>query len=461
MADLKLPGVGSGFPIQNFVDLTVQAERTPKEQQFTRRASDINVQLSAYGSLTSALDGFKSALTKLGEEDAFQKRSTSLSESGFISASADKNAVAGSYTLVVEELARAHKLSTQAVDKDAKLGSGSLTLGLGSESFTVDIDKDKSSLAEVAHAINSAADNKGVRATLVTDDDGTRLVFFADKTGTDHQISVTASGNGDGDGGASLGSLDDSLTTVQAATNARITIDGATVTSQSNEIKDAIAGVTLNVEKINDEDQPDTKLTIGYDKKTVESNLKSFVDAFNKVMTTVNNLTGYDAETEKAGPLNGDSSTRNLTSQIRRLLSETVEGAAPPITSLTDLGITTKKDGTIELDSDLLKKQVAENFEKVGMLFAGEKGISSQLNGMMENFIGKEGVITQRGESLSAQMKTLEKEKANFEVYMTSYEERIYKQYSAMDIAVAQMNQQLSNVISAFESMPDFSGNKK
>ncbi|MCT7655244.1 hypothetical protein MBH78_12235 [Oceanimonas sp. NS1] len=181
MADLKLPGVGSGFPIQSFVDATVAGERAPKDKMFSRRANDIGVQLSSYGTLKGVLDEFKTALGKLGEEEAFEKRSTSFTNSGFASATADKTAVAGSYTLSVKQLAEAHKIGTSAVpkaDAEKKLGSGTLTLNVGSESFSVSIAKDKSSLAEVADAVNNAEDNKGVRATVVTDDTGSRLVFL-------------------------------------------------------------------------------------------------------------------------------------------------------------------------------------------------------------------------------------------------------------------------------------------
>lgn len=462
MGDLKLPGVGSGFPIQNFVDITVQSERAPKEQQLARRANDIEVQLSAYGGLKGVLDEFKTSLKKLGEEEAFQKRSTSLSESGFVSAKADKNAVAGSYNLQVIQLAQAHKLGSEAVAPDKALGSGSLTLGVGDESFTVNIDKDKSTLAEVAAAINNAEDNKGVRATVITDDAGSRLVYFADKTGEDSQISVSSTSNNDGEEGNSLTALG-VTNEIQAAKNANITIDGASVTSQSNEIKDAIAGVTLDLKKINDPagDKPNTKLTIGYDKSAVETNLKGFVESFNKVVNTINQLSSYNPETERAGPLNGDGTARNLNSKIRQLLSEMVEGAVAPIKSLTDLGITTKQDGTVELDDDLLKKQLTDNFDKVGLLFSSEKGVSSKLDALMEEFVGKEGILTNKNESLNEQMKKLEKEADSFSEYMVNFEERTYKQFSAMDMAVAQMNQQLSSVISAFENMPDFSGNKK
>lgn len=460
MGDLKLPGVGSGFPIQSFVDATVNAERAPKEQLLNKRAADINVKLSAYGSLTGALDGFKTALGKLEGNDAFQKRSTSFSESGFVSAKASKNAVAGSYTLVVEQLAQAHKAGSQAIDKATELGEGSLNISVGDASFSVTVEKDKSTLSGIADAINRAENNKGVKATVVTDDAGSRLVLFSEKTGTDHQISLTV--DEDTPGGLSqLLDADGKLAEVQAAKNAELTIDGAMVTSQSNEIKDAIAGVTLTLDKANTTEKPDTRLTIGYDKKAVENNIKSLVDAFNKVADTVGSLTSFDADAGKASPLNGDTSTRNLMSQLRRMMSAPIEGTQPPVQSLTDLGITTNKDGTLELDSEQLQQQLDDNFEQVGLLLAGDNGLTGQLKGLADDFVGKEGVITQKGETLSQQMKKLEKEKASFDDYMEQYEARVYKQFSAMDMVVSQMNQQLSSVISAFENMPDFYGSRK
>jgi flagellar hook-associated protein 2 len=471
MSGLKIPGVGSGFDIQGFVDATVNAEMAPKQQQFTRRAADINVQLSAYGSLKGVLETFNSSLAKLGDEQAFQKRSVSFSETGFAGASANKNAVAGSYNLVVKQLAEAHKLGSEYVAKDAELGSGSLTLETNGKRFTVDIAKDKSSLADIANAINTAEDNQGVKATVVTVNDQSRLVLFAEKTGEENTVSVSVSGNGDGKDGASLENLlkDGGFNTVQQAKHAIITLDEQEVSSQTNEFKDTVTGLTITASKVSElvnKDDPakgykSTKLTVGYDKKAVETNLKSFVDAFNKVMTTLNNLTSYDAEKETAGPLNGDTTARSLTSQMRRLLGEAVEGAVAPVKSLTDLGITTKKDGTIELDSELLSEQVDNHFEKVGILFASDNGVAEKMGKLMDQFIGTEGTLTKKDAGLKEQMKKLEKEADNFALYMEQFEARTYKQFSAMDMAVGQMNMQLNSVISAFENMPDFYSRKK
>ncbi|WP_445397068.1 flagellar filament capping protein FliD [Zobellella sp. An-6] len=464
MADLKLPGVGSGFPIQSFVDATVSAERAPKEKMFATRVTNINVQLSAYGSMKSALSEFQSAFKQLGDEEAFQKRSASLSESGFVTASADKTAVAGSYKLEVKTLAEAHKLGVdQSVASEQKLGSGTFEFTVDGNAFSVAIDQDKSTLAEIAEAINNAEGNTGVRATVINDGQGnSSLVMFAEKTGEQNAISYTVTGNNDGDDAAlGLGALA-GFTEIQAAQDATLVIDNTTtITSPTNEIKDAIQGVTLNLKKLNDTEKPSTTLTIGYDKATVEKNLKNFVAAFNKVMGTVNQLTSYNPETEQAGPLNGDGTARNLSSQIRRMLSEPVAGAVSPIKSLTDLGITSKKDGTIELDEGLLKKQVDENFEKIGLLFSSEQGVAKKLDDMLESFVGKEGVLTKRDTSLNDQLKKISNERQDFALYMEKYEERIYKQFTNMDIMVAQLNQQLTSVISAFESMPDFGSSKQ
>lgn len=464
MSGLKLPGVGSGFPIQSFVDATVSAERAPKEKMFATRVTNINVQLSAYGAMKGALSEFQEAFKKLGEEEAFQKRSTSFSESGFVSASADKTAVAGSYKLEVKSLAEAHKLGVdQSVESKKKLGSGSFEFTVDGKSFSVAIDKEKSTLADIAAAINTAEGNSGVRATVINDGKGnSSLVMFADKTGEKNAISYTVSGNDDGDDAAlGLGKLAE-FTEIQKAQDASLVIDNTTtITSATNEVKDAIQGVTLNLRKLSDTEKPSTTLTIGYDKGTVEKNLKDFVAAFNKVMGTVNQLTSYNPETERAGPLNGDGTARNLSSQIRRMLSEPVEGAVSPIRSLTDLGITSKKDGTIELDDKLLKKQVDENFEKIGLLFSSEQGVAKKLDGLLESFVGTEGILTKKDSSLNDQLKKVDKERADFAIYIEKYEERIYKQFTSMDIMVAQLNQQLTSVISAFESMPDFSRSKK
>ena len=311
MAGLNIPGVGSGFPVQQFVDATVDAERVPKENAIKRKQSNVDVQISAYGSIKKELDAFQKSLKGLTDKEAFQQRSVTPSNEGFVTSKADKNAVAGSYDIKVVTLAKAEKIGSGylagGISSKDNLGAGSLTLKMGDKDFTVNIDAEKSSLADIAKTINQADDNNGVRATVVTDDNGSRLVLFGDKTGIENKIEISA-------GAADFGGIfaADKLKVIQPAVDAVIEVDGARVTRGSNEIKDVIAGVTLNLDKVNTADDPITTLTIANDKESVTENLKSFVESYNKIVETTKKLSSYDAENKKAGPLNGDSLLRAI-----------------------------------------------------------------------------------------------------------------------------------------------------
>ncbi|MBO1520739.1 flagellar filament capping protein FliD [Oceanisphaera pacifica] len=445
MAGLSIPGVGSGFPVQQFIDATVQSERAPKENAINRKQSKIDVQISSYASLTKELDAFKKSLNGLTDKDAFQQRSVTLSNEGFLTSKADKNAVAGSYDIEVKALAKADKVGSgylgKTVDISDNLGAGSLNLSLGAESFSVNVGAENSSLADIAKAINQSDDNTGVSATVVTDDNGSRLVLFGDKTGIDNKVTVST---GDSFGGIFNNALDN----IQAASDAVVKIDGATVTRSSNEITDAIAGVTLNLEKINTTDDPTTTLKIGYDKKAVTENLKEFVDAYNKVVETSKKLSSYDSENDKAGPLNGDSLLRGISSQLRDAMGEQVTGASSALQSLSDLGITTTRDGTLEIDNDILDDNIANNFNGIGRLFDGDSGLANKLDSLLDDFVGRDGILTNKKESLDLQSGKYDQQRLDLDVRMEKFELRVAKQFNAMDAMVAEMNNQMSTMMS-------------
>lgn len=445
MAGLSIPGVGSGFPVQQFVDATVDAERVPKENAIKRKQSQVDVQISAYASIKKELDAFQKSLKGLTDKEAFQQRTVALSNKGFLTSKADKNAVAGSYDLSVVQLAKADKVGSGylAAGTDIKddLGAGSLTLKMGDESFDVAIDAENSSLADIAKAINQSDDNTGVKATVVTDDNGSRLVLFGDKTGAENTVSASA-------GAGNFSGIFDTLTNIQPATDAIIKVDGATVTRSSNEIKDAIAGVTLNINKVSTTDDPITTLTISNDKESVTENLKSFVESYNKIVETTKKLSSYDAENKKAGPLNGDSLLRTINTQLRDAMGEQVEGASSSLKSLSDLGITTKKDGTLEIDNKILDGHIANNFDGIGRLFDGNNGLASKLDTLLEGFTGRGGTITTKKESLDLQAGKFAKQRLDLDERMGKFELRVMKQFNAMDAMIANMNNQMNTMMS-------------
>jgi flagellar hook-associated protein 2 len=106
------------------------------------------------------------------------------------------------------------------------------------------------------------------------------------------------------------------MNVIQAGTDAEIAIDGFTIKSASNSISGAIEGVTLNL--LNTQSGTTTRLTIGLDANAAEKSVNKFIDAYNELIGTISELTAFDPETQIAGPLLGDSTTRGIKSSLRR-----------------------------------------------------------------------------------------------------------------------------------------------
>ena len=88
-------GVGSGIDIESIVSQLMTLERQPLVA-LQRRESDTRAQISAYGSLKSALSSFQSAMKNLSKLDAFRIFESTSSDEKVMTATADADAAAGS-----------------------------------------------------------------------------------------------------------------------------------------------------------------------------------------------------------------------------------------------------------------------------------------------------------------------------------------------------------------------------
>ncbi|MGS0726103.1 flagellar filament capping protein FliD, partial [Shewanella sp. 0m-11] len=318
---LTATGIGSGLDINTIVGVLVDAEKVPKEAIFDKTEKTIEAKVSAIGTLKSQLSTFQDALEKLSDPASLNIRKVSTGDSSYFSAVADKNAQSGSYQIQVEQLATFHKVAgTNVADASAALGQGKLDLSVNGKAFSIEVEAGDS-LEAIAKKVNDSADNSGVTATIIKSDGGSRLVFSSDESGTDNQVTVSATDTV----GTGLNDMfgAGNLTELQAAQNAIVHIDGQKVTSQSNDVENAIAGVTLS---LTDADVAKTStLKIEQDNEAVKDNVKGFVDAYNTLIDSINKLSSYDVEKEEAAALQGDSMIRSIESQLRNMISNRVD----------------------------------------------------------------------------------------------------------------------------------------
>ncbi|EMC8463192.1 flagellar filament capping protein FliD [Vibrio alginolyticus] len=183
-------GMSGGMDINSMVSKIVDAERVPKQQRIDNERTTINASISAYGRLRESLDTMKNLMANFRQEKAFAVRTVETTNDNIVSATATTDAIAGKYAIDVLQLAQSHKVASDVLPEDAKFGPGKLQISLGDERFNIDV-RSRSKLIDVVRGINGAKDNPGVRASLINDVEGPRLILASNLSGKDHQIRVS------------------------------------------------------------------------------------------------------------------------------------------------------------------------------------------------------------------------------------------------------------------------------
>ncbi len=458
MASIASPGLGSGLDINSLVSQLVAAEGQGPALRLDTQEARFQTKLSAFGSLKGALADFQTGLSGLKDLTNFQARTALSANQDLFTASALSSATPGSYEIEVLALAQAQKLVSGAfASADTTVGNGTLTLSVGSESFSVSIEAGSDSLTDIRDAINNASDNTGVTARIINSDDGASLVLASDETGTANAITVTTSG---GDGGLTSlvydpdppGSGVTNLTVAQPAADAVIKIDGLTVTSSINEIAGAIPGTTLNL--VAAEVGTKTDLTVSLDKDGVREKIDSFVSSFNKLVDTISNLGSYDADTQATSVLLGDSTLRNISFQIRRELGKSIDGLDGPFSTLAEIGISTNLEGKLEVDSETLDAALESDFDAIGELFSSENGFAVRLDSLVDGYLSTGGVIDSRTTGLKDSIKDIEEQRLALQDRLNAVEARYREQFTALDTLLSQLTSTSSFLAQQLANLP-------
>lgn len=456
---LSSPGIGSGLDISGIISKLMQVEQRPLAQLDTKEAKQ-QTQLSAFGSLKSALSSFQDSVKALAKSNLFNGYKATLTDTTLASVSASSSAVAGTHDIKVISLAQAQKVASDTfATTDTIVGSGTLTINFGTYngdgSFTantekaaqtITIDPAKSTLADIRTAINAA--NAGVTASIVNDGSGNRLVIAAKDSGLANALQITVdNASGDLSKLAFDASTDgiSNMTETVVAQDAEMVIDGITIKKSSNTISDALEGVTFNLLKA--DPGTSTTLTVEKDNSSVETAVKAFVTAYNDLEKTIGNLSRYDAANKKAAALTGDSTVRMVQNRVRSML--TANQPAGGIYGLSEIGISFQKDGTLQLDASKLSaalnnpdKNVAAFFGDIpGETTPSTPGFMSQLNLLIDGMTRSDGLINSRMDGINSTIKGIGKQREALNYRLEETEKRLLAQFTALDSMIASMTQ--------------------
>lgn len=316
----------------------------------------------------------------------------------------------------------------------------------GSLETRIKIDANDTLNDVVAKIRSSGAD---VNASIINDG----------SSGRPYRLSLTSTRSGrEGELAIDTGTTELAFDTLARARDATVVFGSSdadiplVLTTSSNTLDDAIAGVRLDLIGVSDE--PVT-ISIAKDVDGIVTEFRDFVTNFNSVISTLDDLTSFDPETEVRGILQADATARRIRQSLTDLTARTVSGFPTTLNRLGSVGISLGSGSNLELDEDKLREALANDPEGVKDLFTTEETDEdgnttvTGLGGIIEAEIDRltdsdTGVIPLREDSIQTSEDQLNDRIDQLELLLERRRERLLAQFTAMEAVIARLQSQQS-----------------
>jgi flagellar hook-associated protein 2 len=449
---------GSVINVASLVSQLVAATRAPKDSIISSQTQAVSTKISALATLKSALSTFQGALSAIDTPSAFNAETANTSNASVFTATATSSATPGSYSIGVTQLAQAQQIvSNPFTGTNPTVGTGALKFSLGATSFNITVNSSNNTVAGLAAAINSAAGNPGITATVITGTDGAHLALSSTQTGAANTIQVSET-----DGGTSLSALTygtgntTHYTQNSAAQDAQFRVSGIPHTSASNTVSDALNGVTLTLSGTTTATGAGSTATlkVASDTSTITANVQAFVTAYNTMVSSTSSLGSFDKTTGTAGPMLGDAVLSGIQNEIRQTLYGFVNTGSSTYSSLASVGITTNTDGTLSFSQTKFQTALNAAPTAVSTLFSGTKGVAAQLNTAIKNELASGGVIDSRSKTLIGQENALTQQTTDLNTQMAALTASLTQQYSSLNTLLSSLQTTSAYLSQQFAALP-------
>jgi flagellar hook-associated protein 2 len=423
-------GFGSGIDTAALVADLAAASRAPKVARFETLSRANQAKVSTLAQARSDLDSFADSLESLSVGGTLRSQPV-VSDEAALAVTARSGSLLGNFTgqLVVQTLARAQSVySNYVASNSAPVGQGNMTLTVGTTTYDITVDGTNDSIDGLASAIN--ATGSGVTASVINDAGQYRLVLTG-QSGTTNAFQLTAAV----DASAELQTFTSAAMTVgQTAGDAKFTLDGVAYSRATNNITDVIPGLNMVLKKAD----PLVAISVSATRptETLKQTLADFVTVFNALKK--------DVEAARKTN-NGSPSLRAFERQLNAFVGQSLTSDTR-IKSLSDVGISTTKDGTLLLNSAKLDAALRDYPDAVEALFnpprnatqteITDPGISVALDKLRDAAVSKNGPLDQVKVTLQREADTIDANRSKMEARELAYRTRLEKQFSGMDARI-------------------------
>lgn len=455
MAGTTVSGIGSNIDTQAIVKSLVDAEKAPKQAQINTQTLKATTSLSSIGKIQAALDAFRGGLASMVTSNSFSGLSGTSSDEKVATMTLGNGAANGSFSLVVEQLATASKLSTKTYADGANsvVNAGpdptTLTISQAGKNFDVSVPVG-ATLQQVRDSINSQFSTSGLSANILTDATGSRLVLTSTTMGEGTDLTLSGTSG-----------LDVGVKVIDPPRNAKYTIDGIAMESKSNTIAEAVSGVSIKLLSVSPTVAPATTpsattISVTTSTPALKSGVKGFVETYNALMKAISAETkvtmGADGN-PIAGALTGDASMRTLMNSIRSELNA-LSGTGT-YKSLAQFGVSTDSTtGLLTLDDKKFDKAMTTNAADLSSIFNGKDGLLARMTAATDGYAkASTGTLAERSKSLTESLTDLKKQQDKLDERMTALQTSLTSKYTAMDSLVAKLRAQSDSIMTTLNAL--------
>jgi flagellar hook-associated protein 2 len=434
MGILQVGGLATGLDTNTIISQLLAVEQKPVTALQTQKLQ-LQAVSTAFNDLQSKLVSLKTQADNLATPATVFPRSVSSSTDSVATATASPGADHGTFSLTVSALARG-SIATAVTTKGAQTdtiatGAGTFQFKLGASGTVASVPVDgTTTLAQLVKAINDK--NAGVKAGVVnvgtSASPAYKLTLTSTASGAANNIVVVADGT-------SLG-----VANTQTGLDAAFTIAGiGSFTRATNTFSDVLDGVTITLKA----SSGSTDLSVVLDASGTQAKVQALLDSYNSVVQTINSQSQIQTSSTGAvqnGAFTGDATPALIRRSLAAAIATNVGGS---LGTLSRLGITTQKDGTLVLDAAKLQTALTNDPQSVSDLLAGTSsrdGIADLLSARVATFTQTvSGTLAAKQASLDSQIARLGKDIDSAQARLTVTESTLRAKFANLEQVVSQI----------------------
>jgi len=324
-----------------------------------------------------------------------------------------------------------------------QIREGTYTLTYGTTITNITIDTASSSWEKLAEKFNDVA---GI-TSYVLDTGATSNQFLLMVQGHDTGVANKVSIAGPASGTGTLPAFTEQI----SASDATVLVNGISINSTTNTINNALPGLDLDLWQTG---TAAARVTIATDDDTMAGLVDTVIQSYNAARTYYDTYSVYNTDENIRAPLVGESGASKAMSGLGILVSNNY-AMTGSLDALSQIGVKTERDGKLSFDKDKFKELLATNYDDVIELFTSADGpfgkMATQIDDLYIN--SENGILATRSTSLESSIETTEDNIADFNEYLKSYEARLRKQFTNMELTLGRLQSTQSSLSALMASI--------